>query len=160
TPAPPPVTAGGAPQAVDIPGSATPSKILPDERSNSIIVVASERASAQILAVIRRLDVELGETGEGSVHVYPLENANAEEMAGTLNQLLSGQGTPRPPSGGGRPGPWGAPAPAPAPAPSGGGGSIGGTAFEGQVKVTHDKGTNSLVVISSIQDFLALREVI
>ncbi|MBI4508082.1 MAG: type II secretion system secretin GspD [Deltaproteobacteria bacterium] len=121
-----------------------PSKIISDQRTNSIIIVASERAYQRILALIRRLDIAV-EGGEGTIHVYPLANATAEELAGTISSLISGQPAPRK-------GAPGMPSPAGAP-PS-------GMVFEGAVRVTADKPTNSLVIVSSVKDFLSLREVI
>jgi general secretion pathway protein D len=156
-------TGGGGPVATGTAGgkadvaAAVPSKILVDERTNTLIVVADEPGYLRVRALVKRLDLPLGEAGSGSIHVYPLDNATAEELANTLNSALQGSTqptTPRPP-GAGRRG-------EPAPAPRTGGGSFGdlGTAIEGQVRVTHDAPTNSLVVVASGHDFLALRDVI
>jgi hypothetical protein len=76
--------------------------------------------------------------------VYLLGSGIAEELAKTLNDAL-GQNRPAP-----RPG---AP-PASAPTDS------LGTAIEGQVRIIGDKPTNSLLVMSSGRDFLAIKEVI
>jgi general secretion pathway protein D len=114
----------------------------------------------RILALVRRLDpLDVPEGETGSIHVYALTNADSETLAGTLNSLVTGQGTQRAAAGAGRPGAPGAPAAAPgvAPAP---GQVIQTQAFEGTIKIAHDKPTNSLVIISSAKDYLALREVI
>jgi general secretion pathway protein D len=110
-------------------------KIIPDDRSNSLIIVATERGYLRVLELIRRLDVP--NTGEGEVHVMPLQHAMAEEMATTLNSILAT--APQAP----RPG---------QPATTG--------IFEGSVKVTADKATNSLVITSSLRDYGAMRSVI
>jgi general secretion pathway protein D len=133
--------------------SAAPSKILVDERTNSLIVIASDAAYARILALVRRLD-QPGFGGDGSVHVYYLENADAEEMSNTLNSVVSGQQQQRP-AGQGQARPQAQPAPAPA-----AGGTGAGVAFEGTIRVTFDKPTNSLVIVSSDRDFIAMRDVI
>lgn len=140
-------SATGAAEITD----ATPSKILPDTRTNSLIVIASDRAYARILAIIKRLDVPL-ETGEGQIHVYYLENAGAEELAQTLSALISGQGAAPTRAARGQAGPAQASAQAAA-------GALGAT-FEGAIRIAHDKPTNSLVIVASQKDFFALREVI
>ena len=115
-------------------------KIIAEDRTNSLIIVATERAYLRVLELIRRLDVP--NTGEGEVHVLPLQHAMAEELAATLNTILTGA-----------PGPTrGAPPPPGAGAPSG--------IFEGAIKVTADKATNALVITSSLRDYGALRSVI
>jgi len=140
-------------------GSAAPSKIIADTRTNSLIVIASERAYQRILALVRRLDAG-GPTETGSIHVYALSNADAETLAGTMNTLITGQAPPRPvqPGQPGQQQPRNVPAAVQQQAT---GGSIAGTgAFEGTIKLTHDKPTNSLVIVSSPKDFFSLREVI
>jgi general secretion pathway protein D len=167
---PRPPAPGGAPAvggAPGVPGGAggaggegrgsnsVPSKIIPDQRTNSLILIASDRAYARVKPVIDRLDTG-SEGGTGTIHVYPLNNSDAEELATVLNALISGQPQRRP----GQPGQPGAP-PVPSPAVQPGGTGSGGTpAFEGQIKITHDKTSNSLVIISSAKDFLSLRDTI
>ncbi len=136
--------------------SALPSKIVADERTNSLILLGGEAAYQRILALVRRLDVAIGPEGEGRVHVHRLEYANAEELAETLSSIISG--TQQPSSAERRARRTATPG-APA-TPAGGAGGIGADAFEGQVRVTHDTPTNSLVIIASIGDFRSLKEVI
>ncbi|MEZ4363261.1 MAG: type II secretion system secretin GspD [Kofleriaceae bacterium] len=137
--------AGNAVQTKDV-AAAVPSKILVDERSNSLLLVASEAAYLRVRALVQRLDVELDTTSGSSIHVYPLENAIAEELANTINGALQGQSQ--------QPKPGGAP-------PRGPGGRVDiGATIEGQARVFGDKPTNSLVVMSSGRDFVALKEVI
>lgn len=125
---------------------AAPSKIIPDERTNVLIVVASEKAYVRIAALVKKLDISI-EGGEGRIHVYPLENADAEELSQTLSGLVQGAA---PPGGRKREG-----------APGGAGGPSGAVMlFEGDVKISADKPTNSLVVVASVKDFYALREVV
>jgi general secretion pathway protein D len=139
--------------------SAVPSKVLADERTNALILLASEPAYLRVKALVNRLDVSVDVEGAGRIHVYPLEHADAEETATTLTAVISGiQQAPTPGGGRARPG-AGRPAPqeqAQRPVAA----SDSAAAFEGQVRVTHDKPTNSLVVVASVKDFLALREVL
>jgi general secretion pathway protein D len=134
-------------------GGAVPSKILVDERSNTLIVVSSEAGYQRVKALVDRLDILLDTEGGSAIRVYPLENALAEELAATLTNVLSGQAQP---TNRGQPG---APAPAPAPRPAGPVGDLG-SSLEGQVRVIGDKPTNSLIIMSSGRDYIAVRDVV
>jgi len=144
----PPGPAGGD----DVAG-AVPSKIMVDDRTNTLIVVSSEAGYQRVKALVARLDIQLETEGSSSINVYPLQNALAEELATTLNNAL-GQQQPRQ-GPGGRPGAPGAPPPPPS------GGPLGdGTSLEGQVRIIGDKATNSLLVVASGRDFIAIKRVI
>src|SRR5262249_3178506 len=146
--------AGGRPGTGESPSEIKISKIIPDERTNSLIIVASEHAYARIYALIKRLDQTKDEAeamGEGRVHVYMLSNANADELAATLGSVTGAQVTAS--AGGGRRSgsstrPGGAPPPPPAGAPPGAGGAGVSSLFEGDVRLSADKATNSLVILS------------
>jgi general secretion pathway protein D len=116
-------------------------KVIADEQTNSLIVVGTEDSYLKLLEVLKRLDSPPGEVGR--VHVLPLQHAVADELAGTLTQMLSGQKT----SGKKKK------------AAAGAGGDAGGM-FEGEVQVTADVATNSLVITSSGRDYAQLRLVI
>jgi general secretion pathway protein D len=148
--------AGGNASADDVSG-AVPSKILVDDRTNTLIVVSSEAGYLRVKSLVERLDILLDTEGGSAIRVYNLENALAKDLATTLNTALS-QGAQRPAAGaqaGGRPA-TGAPPP---PTPTPGGGELG-AALEGQVRITNDDPTNSLIVMSSGRDYLAIKEVI
>jgi general secretion pathway protein D len=109
--------------------------------------------------VVERLDISLDTEGGSAIHVVSLENALAEELATVLNNAMQGQAKPgTTPGKPGTPGAPGTPAPA-APGQSPDAGSLG-AALEGQVRVIGDKATNSLIVVSTGRDFLAIRDVI
>ncbi len=142
-----------------------PARILADERTNSLILLASRPAYERTRALVERLDVDVEGAGGGRVHVHFLEHTSAEKMAETLGALLgqrsaagrSGQGRPgtrpqdtRAPSAPAR----ATPASAPAPAPDD---SIG---IEGDVRVTADPLSNSLLVLGSDRDYLALQKIL
>jgi general secretion pathway protein D len=140
--------------------SAVPSKVLADERTNSLILLASEPAYLRVRALVNRLDVSVDVEGAGRIHVFQLDNADAEEMATTLTAVISG--IQQPTGGGqgpGRQGQGGVRQQQPEP-PRTAATADSAAAFEGVVRVTHDKPTNSLVVVASVKDFLALREVL
>jgi general secretion pathway protein D len=113
-------------------------KILADDRSNSVVIIGTERAYLRILEFIKRLDIP--HSGEGEIHVLLLQHADAVELAKTLNEIVTGAVAA---SGG---------APKPGTTPL--------TIFESGVKVSADKATNSIVVTSSLRDFANLRTVI
>ncbi|HEY4730663.1 MAG TPA: type II secretion system secretin GspD, partial [Myxococcales bacterium] len=127
-------------------------KIIPEERTNKLIVIAGARSFSRVMELIRQLDVP---AGEGGVHVYYLENAKAEDVASTLQALAQGA---RHTTGAGTSGarPPGMPAPPPAAAA----GPVSAELFSGEVKITADKNTNSLVVIASQSDYRNLVKVV
>ncbi len=150
-----PVVQPGQPIPVPQPGQLPPGttagpvqigKIIPEERTNKLIVIAGARSFSRVMELIRQLDVP---AGEGGVHVYYLENAKAEDVASTLQALAQGTAARR------TTGPGGVARPPGVPAPPGGaaGGSVSADLFSGEVKITADKNTNSLVVIASQSDY-------
>ena len=141
--------AGGGSGAV---GDLHVAKIVSDERSNSLIIVATERAYLRMLELIKRIDIP--PTGEGEIHVLPLQHADAVDLQKTLSEIITGTAAPSAPTGGGGRGQQ----PAPTPAASGAGQPNG--IFEGGVKVSADKATNSLVITSSLRDYAELKGVI
>jgi general secretion pathway protein D len=65
-------------------------RILPDERTNSLLVLASRQQLADIRGLIDKLDIQV--RGEGRIQVYYLRHADAEELAETLNSLVGSSG--------------------------------------------------------------------
>ena len=146
----PPGAAGGGGGGDD--SGSVPSKIMVDDRTNTLIVVSGEAGYQRVKALVARLDIALDAEGGASINVYPLQNALAEELATTLNNALGQQ----PQRQGGR---GNAPGQPPSPIPQGG--PIGdGTSLEGQVRIIGDKATNSLLVVASGRDFIAIKRVI
>ena len=135
------------------------SKIIPDERTNKLIIIADEKSFARILELIEQLDVP--SSGEGGIHVVFLRNANAEEMATTLSNLAQGQAKGKVP-GGGAPIPAAIPGqpPRPAAAPVTPSGGETAELFSGEVKITADKAQNALLVQASGSDFNAVSRLI
>ena len=146
---PQPATAAGAGDesaGVNTPeGAAIMSKVIADERTNQLIIVATPAAYLKIDKLLRRMDMPI--EGEGQIHIYYLENANAEDVASTLSSLTSGSGRSKS-SGKGASNPAS--------------GSAGGAAslFSGEVKITAHKPTNSLVIESTLKDYVAIKRVI
>jgi general secretion pathway protein D len=138
-------------------GSISISQILPDERNNLLIVVATEQGYQRVLALVNRLDTQLerGDSLSEVVHVIPLENAIADDVAGTIGGLGA---TVSRSAGGGAPGHPGGPAPPGRPTSQGGAGAA--QLFESDVRIAADRPTNSLVVLASGRDYVTLRELV
>ena len=79
------------------------SKVLPDERTNKLIVIADEKTYQRIVELVEQLDVPTA--GEGGIHVVFLRNANAEELATTLSNLAQGKSKSTTPAANGLSGP-------------------------------------------------------
>jgi general secretion pathway protein D len=124
-----------------------PSKLLVDERTNTLIVAGSNAAYQRVSALVQRLDISLDIEGGTSMHVYQLGSAVAEELAKTLNDAIQAQT---------QSGPTDKKAPAAAATAA----SADLSQLTGPVRVISDKPTNKLLVMSSGRDFLAIREVI
>jgi general secretion pathway protein D len=108
-------------------------KIIPVERTNSLVLVANADDTATLKKVIHDLDVP-APRGKGKINVYYLKNADAEEMAKVLTDITSKAKPTKEPKK--------------------------GVEFAGEVIITPDKSTNSLVITASPQDYEVLRGVI
>ncbi len=134
----PPVAANAQPES-----AAEVSKIIADERTNKLIIIAGGRTFDRIKALVAQLDVP---TATGQIHVYYLENADAKELASTLNGIAQGiTGNQQRRNG--------LPVAVQQQAAATG-------MLTGKIKVTADKATNSLLVIASPSDYRNLVHVI
>lgn len=122
------------------------SKIIADDRTNKLIIIATRKSFNDIVEVIKKLDVPV--PGEGQVHVYYLQYADADQLANTLSQLAQGYKGAKQASG---------PKP-PTATPSAPGASA--ELFQGEIKITADKSTNSLLIIANQNDYKNLVKVI
>lgn len=156
-------------------------KLTPDERTNTLIVNAPPEQMAQIKAMVQHLDVPLP-PGSGRVNVYYLKYANADDLLPVLldvtgaaggstagrtnrqpNQQGGAQGRNRRQTGSSfrrssqnrqqqqrvnQPGAQGQQ------------GQQSAIDFAGDVRITADPATNSLVVAAAPEDFAILRDVI
>jgi len=125
------------------------SKIIPDDRTNSVIVLASKRALTKVHELVARLDRKLEQGSEGKIHVHYLKHANAKDLAQVLSALTAtsvtaskgtAQGTPL---GGVTPG------------RSLDTGGITAE-FEGGVKIAPDENTNALIITATAKDYNTL----
>lgn len=138
-----------------VPG-ATPSQVIgtreevlrmvPDERLNALIVVASEGMMERVRDLVKRLDTPTPYEAN-NLHIYELLHADAEQVEQALQGVI---GTAPRASGGGGPGGAG-----------GGGGAAPAQAaevqpFEQKIQITRYDQTNSLLVVASPQDYKLL----
>ena len=116
-------------------GLTSPITVTADKMRNALIIVAAPEDYAAMKGVIGKLDVKRRQ--EGKINVYPLKNAEAEDVAKTLMTLFSKspQATP---------------------------GQLPGLSvtLNGPVNVTADKATNSLVIVAAPEDYDAVKAVI
>lgn len=115
-------------------------KIIPDERTNSILIRASEVDTVRVQELVKLLDREAPK-GESRMQVYRLQYANAEDLAKILMNLpvVKEAKTPAP----GVPAAPGARAGRPA-----------------ETQIVADKATNTLIITASKDDYRTLEEVI
>ncbi len=107
-------------------------QFVADERTNAIIVLASEVETARIKKLIQMLDKETPR-GKEKIRVYYLENAKAEDLAKVLQTL-----------------------PAKTPAAKGKKAPL----ISQKVKITADKATNSLIIVGDKDDYKVLEDII
>ncbi|MEZ0392737.1 MAG: type II secretion system secretin GspD [Pseudobdellovibrionaceae bacterium] len=116
--------------------------VIPDDRTNSLIVVGNKAGIARIKKLLTQLDFRIRPEDAGGVYVYYMKNGDAKKIAATL-QGVAKDAAPKPSTGGSA---------SPLISP------IGGVAapqeiFGGDVKIQADEGTNSLVIVASKQDY-------
>jgi general secretion pathway protein D len=75
-------------------GAGTNFSVVPDERTNSLIVLASPLEMRQIKDLVEKMDIR-SPTQNGRLHVYHLKYAPASEMVQVLDGLLGGNGGPQ-----------------------------------------------------------------
>ncbi len=138
------------------------SKVMPDERTNSLLVLANDEGFKAIFSLLREIDVDVDISSRSQIHVVYLQHAKAEDIAGVLSNLSEGGGA----SGSTAARRTTAAAPAATAAARRGAdttteearGVI--AAFDSGMRITHDEATNSLVIIASNEDFRVVESVI
>jgi len=108
-------------------------RIMAEERTNSLIILATEDDTLRIKKLIRLLDKEIPR-GEGDIHVYYLQNANAEDLVKVLAALPSEEKKQV----------------AKGKAP----------VISKEVQIVADKATNSLVIKAKKHDYLVIEDII
>jgi len=109
-------------------------RFVADERTGSIILLASEIETKKIKNLIQMLDKEAPK-GSERVRVYYLENASAEELVKVLQEMPKKKTTAKK-------------------------GKTQPSAISEDVKITADKATNSLIITAKKEDYAVLEEII
>ncbi len=117
-----------------------PIRIVPDERTNSVILLANEINTAHVKKLISLMDRDIPRSGT-IIHVYRLQNGNAEDMAKVLMNIPKDTKDAKPP------------ATAPAAA-------VKTAILSKDVNVLADKATNTLIITADRDDYKILEEVI
>ena len=123
-----------------------PGKIIADDRTNSLIILATKSQLEKIRRLVHKLDYDTPRA-YGNINVYYLEYASSEDTAKVLSDLVSGAhslaSATKKASG----------SPAPALART-------LASFEGEVSITADTATNSLLIVATPRDYQTLKNVI
>ncbi|MCX5643586.1 MAG: hypothetical protein NTZ17_02710, partial [Phycisphaerae bacterium] len=105
-------------------------RVLSDDRTNSLIVIATEQDAQTVIELVRQLDIERP-VGTDNVHVVYLKNADANEVSRSLERALTTMrlagavpATPR------------------------------------QIQITPDGSTNALVIVAPPSDFEVISKII
>ncbi len=144
----------GAPDTSGGTGAEVYSLVVPDERTNSIIVVGNKAGIEKIRRLVSRLDYPMRPDEQGGFFVYYLRHGEAEPIANILNGIAqesrkaqdAASQTKMPMIGG----PSGQVQVGPSPT----------AIFGGDVKISADKSTNSLIIVASRQDFETLKNLL
>lgn len=107
-------------------------KILPDERTNSLVVLAGPNPMAKVKLLVDKLDQRQVRPRE-NIHIYSLQNAIAETLAKVLMEI-PGKGTKDE--------------------------KAKAAPVSKDVQVSADKATNTLVIIAEPEEYAILEEVI
>lgn len=113
---------------------ATTGKVLPYPRANAIIVMADAEEMETIRALVKNLDRKES-AARSNINVYYLENADAESLAKTLNEIITGVRKQARPAG-------------QAAGPN------------EPTTITADKATNSLIINAIPEDYDALKAIV
>lgn len=147
-------------------GSVNYSLVIPDDRTNSIIVVGNDAGIDEIKKLTKKLDFRLNPADTGGVYVYYVKHGDSKKIADTLNGVAqeakksqedtarTGQAPRqtqfRPPSFEDADfNPFDAQ----------GSGSVGAI-FGGEVKINSDEDTNSLIITASKQDYQVIQRLL
>ncbi len=117
-------------------------RIIPYERTNSLIVLASAVDMAEIAILIKELDIPTP-TGKEDIHVYYLQYGNAEDLAKVLTDMPTPEKAAAAPAEG-------------APGTRGGYGSSQDKDF----KISYDTETNSLIIYADPDAYQSILETI
>lgn len=115
--------------------------VFPDDRTNSLIIVGNRAGIARVKKLVSQLDFKVSAESQGGVYVYYVKHGEAEKIAQTLSEVAK-DSAPKAPTT--NPGFGFQPQ---------GQAAVREGVFGGDVSIKADKGTNSLVISASKQDY-------
>lgn len=131
----PAVARRGRTESASVGADFAPPKVIAYPRANALIVMANTEQLTAVKDVVAKMDQDTG-GGYSSVNVYRLENADAETLAKTMNEILSGiRAETR--VGQGK-----------------------GPISSSPVTITADKPTNALIINAKAEDYVAIKGLI
>ncbi|MFH1081092.1 MAG: type II secretion system secretin GspD [Pseudomonadota bacterium] len=112
-------------------GTFAPIKIVADDRTNALVIAATENDTIRVRELVNLMDKEIPK-GTGLIRVYYLQNARAEDTAKVLTSLQQHTKTPD-----------------------------GKTVtLSKSVQIVADKATNSLIITAETADYLIIEDVV
>lgn len=126
---------------------------FPDERTNALIVVGNKPGIQRVRRLVNQLDIGLNASAAGGVYVYYVKHGDAEKIAQVINGVAKDAGGDAAKKNQAGPNNFLPPSflnSGPQAADTAGSSA---QIFGGDVKVTADKNSNSLVVVASKQDY-------
>jgi general secretion pathway protein D len=121
--------------------TATPVKIVPDSRTNSIIILASVADTENVRKLVAFMDKDVPR-GESNIQVYRLQNSIAEDLAKVLNSIVKDTVAAASAAGGAA------------------AQKVMAPVVSKNVLVVADKATNTLVVMAEREDYKVLENII
>ena len=106
-------------------------RVLPDDRTNSLIVIANEQDAQTVSGLVEQLDIERP-VGMDNVHVVYLKNADANEVSRSLERALTTMKLA---------------------------GAVPAMPQQ-QIQITPDASTNALVIVAPPSDFEVISQII
>ncbi len=112
-------------------GTFAPIKIVADDRTNALVIAATENDTIRVRELVNLMDKEIPK-GTGLIRVYYLQNARAEDTAKVLTSLQQQTKAP-----------------------------VGGpVTLSKSVQIVADKATNSLIITAETADYLIIEDVV
>ena len=128
-------------------------KLMVDDRTNSVIVFGPPRTISDVQGLIKKFDIELDDPNrQATIHVRPLDYADAKKVAATLQALAQG-GKKKTPS-------FGPPSGIPGGMPGAGGQTIVAAELDDNVKITADESSNSLLITGSRSAYQSVNNIL
>ena len=122
-------------------GAISPIKVVADERTNALIIQATENDMVRVRELLDLMDREMPR-GEGAIRVYYLQNAKAEDLLKVLTNLPQQNKSTA------------------TQAQTGAAAATSTVVFSKNVQIAADKATNALIITADPADYIIIENVI